>query len=438
MSLYPFQEELVARTAAALTQHRAVVMQLGTGGGKTHTLAEVSRRRHTRRPHGRQLFLAGLDAIVGDTHRRYAAALPHVGRIQAGYDEDPSAPVQVGSWQTIAARGARPPADLVIVDECHHATAATLREVVTAYPGALLLGTTATPQRGDGAPLGDVFDTMVCGPDNAWLCANGYLSPLEFVGPEAPENGLVCTPVEAYARWCDPGRRAIVFARTIAEARLWRDGFEAAGVAARLLTGQTPERARDAVRVALTDGTAPVVVTVGVAREGWDCPPVEVAIFACRVGVVGAWLQMLGRVSRPSPATGKARALAIDLCGSWVDLGFRDDRRVWSLTGDAVRNTDAATPLRRCTECLAIFRPCAACPRCGAPARVAAKLPRVLNRAERLARLEGVPQHVRDAKYLARLEAIALERMRKSEREARAWARAQFKRTRGRAPEVAA
>jgi superfamily II DNA or RNA helicase len=47
-----------------------------------------------------------------------------------------------------------PPADLVIVDEAHHCPARTYRQLIRAYPEAVILGMTATPCRSDGRGLG--------------------------------------------------------------------------------------------------------------------------------------------------------------------------------------------------------------------------------------------------------------------------------------------
>ena len=51
-----------------------------------------------------------------------------------------------------------PPADLLIIDECHHAPAETYQQIIDAYPDAILLGLTATPCRGDGRGLGGIFE----------------------------------------------------------------------------------------------------------------------------------------------------------------------------------------------------------------------------------------------------------------------------------------
>ena len=51
-----------------------------------------------------------------------------------------------------------PPADLLIIDEAHHARAGTYKKVIAAYPNAIVIGLTATPCRGDGRGLGGIFE----------------------------------------------------------------------------------------------------------------------------------------------------------------------------------------------------------------------------------------------------------------------------------------
>jgi DNA repair protein RadD len=96
------------------------------------------------------------------------------GIIQAGIDPRPLERVQVASISTLWSRAfrsdamLRPDADLLIIDECHHATARTYKKIIEAYPDAILLGLTATPCRGDGRGLGGIFETMIECPQFFW------------------------------------------------------------------------------------------------------------------------------------------------------------------------------------------------------------------------------------------------------------------------------
>lgn len=396
--LRPYQCELVSEVIATFNGGvRTAVMQLGTGGGKTHTAAEIIAYA-TNRGH-RVLFLAHLDSLIGDTHARLTRAGIRAGFVQADRPVDPTAPVQVASLQTLHVRGERPPADFIILDECHRVMGATVRALLEAYPEAWILGLTATPQRGDGKPLGAVFQKLITGPSNRWLTDHGHLVPCEVLAPAGyREKDLVDDPVAAYTR-DTPGRRAIVFASSVAHARALTKSFAAAGYPSGLIIGSTPREEREALRAQVEAGTVLVLVGVGVFIEGFDLPAIEVVVLARAFAVTGAFLQSIGRGLRPSAATGKTTCTVLDLRGSVHIHGLPDEERRWSLTGKACVRTETMTALRRCKECLAIFRPASKCPRCGASHEVVEKIPRTLKRAEKLEKLNDVPQEERDRRW---------------------------------------
>lgn len=433
LELRPYQRDLVAGVRAALSGGaRSVLMQLGTGGGKTATASEIL-RLSTARGH-RSLFLAHLDSLIEGTHERLARVGIHAGFVQAGRPSEAAAPVQVASLATLHVRGERPPADLVIIDEAHRAMGAAVRDVLDAYPRAYLIGLTATPQRGDAKPLGDVFERLVQGPSNRRLIAEGHLVPTDVLAPGGYREGLAADPVESYRRHT-PGRRAIVFAADKAHARAIVDAFIAAGISADLVVGETSRARRRELRDLLRSGDLKVLVGVAVFLEGWDCPEVEVVILAKAFGVCGAFLQAIGRGLRPCLSTGKTICTVIDLRGAVYLHGLPDEDRVWSLDGKAVRRAEPITAITRCSECLAVFRPARICPRCGAIcSKASTRIPRVLSRSEKLERFDALPPDERDRRYLARLERVAATRMRMPPHRAAAWALSKFTRQFGRAP----
>ncbi len=435
--LRPYQQELVDRVCEYFNAGgKSAVMQLGTGGGKTATASAILGRATDRGI--ASLFLAHLDTLITDTADRLRASGIRCGYVQAGRPTDPDALVQVASMATLHSRGIRPPAGLVIVDECHRAMSASVRGILNHYPSAWLLGLTATPQRGDGKALGNVFEQLFCGPSNAWLTEHGYLVPCDVLAPaQFSDHALVDDPVAAYVKHV-AGTRAIVFAASVEHAESLTTAFNAAGYPAACVVGETPREEREAVRQAVIDGAVKVLVGVGVFIEGFDLPAIETVILARSFTVTGSFLQAIGRGLRPSPATGKTRCTVIDLRGSVHLHGLADEDRRWSITGKAVVRVDTRTPLRRCTECLAIFRPANACPRCGHEAASAPRVERVLNRAEKLDQFSDLSQAERDRRYVARLLWVARSRMRKSGPAAWAWAVTQFEKRWGRKPEVAA
>jgi DNA repair protein RadD len=400
LELRPYQLELVNRVRLAYgAGARSVVMQLGTGGGKTATAASLIARSVAK---GRRVvFAAHLDALIDDTSDRLTGAGIEHGIVQGDRPTNPTAPVQVASLATLHRRGERPPADLVIVDECHRAMAATVREVLDGYPSARLLGLTATPERGDGEPLGDVFQVLVCGPSVRELTLAGHLAPAIVLSPPAPMDGsLALDPVEAYATHA-PGLPAMVFCRDAEQAG---DVATRLGNAAVLILGDTPRAERRAARERLAKGEPLVLVGCGVFLEGWDSPEVRAVVLARAFGVVSSFLQGCGRALRAT--RGKNHALIIDLVGAAILHGLPEDDRIWSLDGPARRTAAALAPLARCKGCLAVFHAGPAeCPRCGLSTR-GTRLPRRATRIERqeLSRLDERPQELRDALALKAIE----------------------------------
>lgn len=73
---------------------------------------------------------------------------------------------------------------LIVIDEAHHATAETYRRVLDYFgvfvPGTrkLLVGFTATPERGDGLGLDAVFEEIVFSKSLPEMIKTGFLSPV--------------------------------------------------------------------------------------------------------------------------------------------------------------------------------------------------------------------------------------------------------------------
>jgi DNA repair protein RadD len=438
MILRPDQYALVERVRDAYRSGaRSVCMQAATGFGKTTTAADIIARAVARER--RVVFAAHLDALIDDTSERLERAGIAHGIVQSNRPTNPAAPVQVCSLATLHRRGERPPADLVVVDECHRTMAATVREVLEAYPTARLLGLTATPERGDGAPLGDVFESLICGPSVAELTRAGLLAPAVVYSPPAPlGGGLAMDPVEAYSRFAR-ALPAMVFCRDADHAVDVCNRLEAVAIPATLILGNTPRAARRQARQRLAASEPLVLVGCGVFVEGWDSPEVRAVVLARAFGVCSAYLQACGRGLRT--AAGKTDATIVDLSGAAIVHGLPTDGRIWSLEGDAVRRTaEALAPLARCQRCLAVFHAGAAeCPRCGGSTR-GARLPRRATRIERaeLARLDTRPQYERDAMAIRGIESRLRRSGRFSEKQLPHVALSMFIRVHKRSPESAA
>lgn len=383
---------------------RRVLLVQPTGSGKTRIGVEAVLRALPRGK--RALWLAHRRELVGQAAQRVALeGLSRHGVILADAARgDPAAPVQVASVDTLRARGSYPPADLVIWDEAHHTAAETWTAIHNRYPTAFHLGLTATPERGDGAPLVGLFDKLVVGATVLELQVAGYLVRCQVIAPpkKLKSKELAQEPLDAWQAHA-AGRPTVVYTRTVGQAYQLAEAFGRVGVAAGAIDGTTPTAERDAVLKRFAAGELRVLANCMILTEGWDSPATEVCLVARSVGHAGMWLQMVGRVLRPSPATGKVDALVLDLAGNVHEHGPPEAIREYSLEGGIRRVSQA------CTKCGAeiLSYPCA---ECGYEPQATGSKPV----ATVITRDELVPfdslEIVKRGDVLKRLEAEAIER----------------------------
>jgi superfamily II DNA or RNA helicase len=397
MDLRYYQRDVCARFESEVAQgQRNILMVAPTGAGKT-VIASAIIKDGVRRV----LVVAHRREIVNQTSAKLTAFGVHHGVIQAG-DEDklrPMASVQVASIQTLHARAIRstsmpmPPADLLIIDEAHHACAPTYRQVLEQYPDAIALGLTATPCRGDGRGLGGIFTTMVQCPQIAELIDNGYLVKTRVYAPVEPDLRGVQTRQGDYVEsqlaermdreklvgdivthWLkfSEGRRTVVFACSVGHSVHICDEFRRAGVRAEHLDGATPLDDRAAILARLESGETQVVCNCMVLTEGFDMPDIGCCILARPSKKMGLFRQMIGRVLRP--ADGKPDAIVLDHSGAVFRHGLPEDYVAWSLDPDKHAIAPAHQKrlsegkhkaLLECSQCTALRLGGKPCPACG-------------------------------------------------------------------------
>lgn len=405
--LRDYQAEAIDATREAVhAGARAPLIVCPTGGGKTKIAATISRRHISRG--GRVLWLAHRSELVQQAASRLVAdGVPSLRVIQAGRCIGDDGALTVASIQTLRAKTWRdrlPPATLVVFDEAHHYVADEWGEIANHYAAALRIGLTATPERGDGTPLGDLFDHLVSVSSVRALIDQGHLVPCIVYAPEDYRAQLSATPLEAY-RAHGEGRTAIVFCSNVNHAEETAAQFSAAGIPSASLDGKTARGKRAALLEQHRAGAIRVLTNVAVLTEGYDDPGVSVCILARGCEHTGTFLQIVGRVLRP--ATNKTHAVLIDLRGAVHRHGLPEMDREYSLDGEAIRAAGRLSPLKQCRRCGAVFAPVRVCPMCGAVGPVP-ESPEV-----RRARLEAIyASHSEDkrAEFLRWLRKEAAER----------------------------
>jgi superfamily II DNA or RNA helicase len=355
ISLRDYQIEAVDAVGEAVAGGlRRPVVVLPTGAGKTVIFAEIARRRLERpSPAGaRTVVLVHRDELARQAAGKIQTHLPNGGSVGIVKAErnDIGASVVVASVATLA-RSQRLEAlvssggiGTVIVDECHHATANTYRNVLEALgcmshdPGcAQAVGFTATMARGDGTRLGEVWQEIVYTRDIPWMIRRGWLADVAGIKVTVDDLDLSrvrrtagdyseadmgeailasSSPAETARAYLEhaAGRPGILFAPTVEVAHLFTHALQAVGVRACAVYGAMPTDERRAVLADYEAGHVDVLCNCMVLTEGFDSPRAEVAIIARPTTSAPLYVQMVGRVLRPFP--GKLRALVLDMVGA--------------------------------------------------------------------------------------------------------------------------
>lgn len=331
--------------AADAVEHAAsgrsrVLVALPTGTGKTAVFCEVIRRRG-----GRALVVAHREELLDQAGARLVeAGIPEtsIGRVQATRDEV-SAEVVVASIATLA----RPPRlgrllaateaagafSTVVVDEAHHALAPSYARVLDAFPRALVVGVTATPNRKGlaaifGAPVftRDLVDMIAAG----WLCdlrgrrvrLSLDLSAIRRSRGDYAEADLVEALAEAKApeavadAWCKEGggRSTLVFTPGVELAHATAAALRSRGVPAEAVDGSTASDQRSDTLTRFSGGETTVLVNCALFTEGVDLPHVACVVVARPTLSPLLYAQMIGRGTRLAP--GKADCLVLDVVGA--------------------------------------------------------------------------------------------------------------------------
>ena len=146
------------------------LIQMATGLGKTATFTHINRK-------GRVLVLAHREELITQPIKYYDCPVGIEMASNTSNDED----VVIASVQSLAHRlqkFKKDEFDTIIIDEAHHAAATTYMRILDYFEPRLVLGFTATPNRGDKQRLDHIFQEIIFQRDLRWAIENGYLTDI--------------------------------------------------------------------------------------------------------------------------------------------------------------------------------------------------------------------------------------------------------------------
>ncbi|MDA8686132.1 DUF3427 domain-containing protein [Robiginitalea sp.] len=327
---FPFQLEILEQLEVERTVHgrnRNLVVA-ATGTGKTVISAFDYRRFKGSNESANLLFLAHRKEILQQALETYRGVMRdnNFGELWVdGYVPNSYNHV-FASVQTLNNRLADlklSPTyfDFIVIDECHHLTANSYRDIINYFTPKVLLGLTATPERMDGGDIQEDFHNRIAAEIRLPEALNRkLLSPFQYFGVSdsidlskvgwergryiASELSSIYTAndrrvgeiIDALNRYTkDPEEvRALGFCITMEHAAYMAQKFALAGFKSDYLTSANSAN-RDAIRSKLKNKDINYLFVVDIFNEGVDIPEIDTVLFLRPTESLTIFLQQLGR-----------------------------------------------------------------------------------------------------------------------------------------------
>jgi DNA repair protein RadD len=395
MQLRGYQGRTIDELWAWFAQHREgnPIVNACVGAGKSLMIAALSQRANDEFPGTRILVLVHqkelLEQNLGKLNRIWPSA--HLGVYSASFGRK-----QLGCQITFATIGSiykdahkLGRIDLVLADECHLISTREagmwrkfLKDLSTYCPAVRVIGWTGTDFRGNGVFLTDgkepLFTHVASRVTMRELLDLGYLVPLvpasttaridtadvrmsgdDFVVHELAQvtdkKELVEAACKEIVQLAKDRRRWLVFAVTVEHAEHVRDELVRLGIAAAMVSAETPKAERDATIRAFRAGTYRCLVNVAVLTTGFDVQEVDfIALLRATrspvlyVQIAGRGMRCLGADINESIANGKSNCLWADFTDTTERMGPVDLIRGRPATNGA---RSGEQPMKICPEC---------------------------------------------------------------------------------------
>jgi superfamily II DNA or RNA helicase/HKD family nuclease len=317
---------------------RRGLVVMATGLGKTYLAAFDARQSNAKR----MLFVAHREEILLQAEQTFLSIWPkaRVG-YYTGKSKDTDVDLLFASVQTLGKERhlERFPTnhfDYVVVDEFHHAAAATYRLLLNHVKPRFLLGLTATPERTDQSDILSLCDdnlvftcNLFAGIEQQLLCPFTYHGIYDDqvnyqeipwrngkFDPQQLSNKLatLARARHAFKEWQSKGlTRTLAFCVSIAHAQFMATRFQGWGIAAEAVYAGSAIRRAEAL-TQLDSGALQVIFSVDLFNEGVDLPRIDTVMMLRPTESKVLFLQQLGRGLRRH--AGKERLVVLDFIGN--------------------------------------------------------------------------------------------------------------------------
>lgn len=315
-----YQEDAYALAWPLLRDGLRVLLVLATGLGKTVLFSKLAQEWP-----GSVLVLAHRDELVRQAVDELALATGEAIGVEKADEKSWRERVVVGSVQSLCKdsrlnRLGAKRFSLIVVDEAHHAAAASYRKILDFF-GCAVLGVTATPDRGDSLALGQVFTRAPYvldiddGIDQGWLVpVRGeeiHVREIDLSGIRASSTDLVEAQLdEAMLRAAEgvavetlrrvEGRQAVIFSPGVNSSSFTVDRLNHfKPYSAGFICDRTPKQERRETIAKFRAGQLQFLGNCDIATEGFDVAGVSCIVQASPTLSRAKYAQRTGRGTRP-------------------------------------------------------------------------------------------------------------------------------------------
>lgn len=313
------------------------------GAGKSLLIAEFIRQVHEKWPRTRILMLSHVKELLLQDAEELRGQYPEcdmgfycasLGQKRLHND------ITFGSVQSVHNKITsfnRCP-EIIIVDESHlisHNDQTTYRRfidsVLAINPNAKVIGFTGSPFRADTGRLdegnGKLFDGIAYEISINYMLDNGYLvrpvvpkvnTVMDVSGVKTRAGDYIAGQLEAavdidattkacVAEMIEQGSdrsKWLVFTAGITHCGHVVDALRLSGISAEMVTGDTPDKERDAIIARYKNGDFKALVNVAVLTTGFNVPEIDMLVFMRPTKSPVLYLQTTGRGVRPVYADG--------------------------------------------------------------------------------------------------------------------------------------
>jgi superfamily II DNA or RNA helicase len=333
---FPYQNEILDKLQSERIVHfrNKNLLVAATGTGKTVISSFDYKYFKDNTPRARLLFVAHRKEILQQAQQTFQHVLRNanfgelwVDGIEPGNYEYVFASIQTLTNRIGKSSFSEDFFDFIIIDEVHHIAASSYRPILEKFKPQILLGLTATPERGDGEDilkdfcgviaaeirLPEALNRKLLSPFQYFALSDGVdLSKLSWKNGRYEVNELTKLYTEDDRRINDILSNcekyltdvhdviALGFCVSQEHARYMAEKFIIAGLKADYLTSENSGN-REELRLRLRSKEINYLFAVDIFNEGVDIPEIDTVLFLRPTESLTIFLQQLGRGLRLAP-----------------------------------------------------------------------------------------------------------------------------------------